>query len=189
MHLSKNFVLSEITSLEESSLSNLQMLMLKNICEEILEPIREFCSSRIKIRSGMRTLHDYVRLKDQGYHPSETSDHFFGTPITLSNSDKIKKYGKVYLFSVGAVDIEFLDTKTEEAFLKILSRREKFKVGQIILEKMNSFWIHISNPPTLVFSDRVFTNLLYRQKYLYSLDGGRSYHNAIEYISNGGRFK
>ena len=178
--ITENFFLHEFTKL--TSILPLQMYMMQRLCET-LEVIRFICSSRIKIRSGMRTYEDFIRLQQQGFHPSETSDHFFGSPIPLSNAKKVERYGRYYPYSVGAADIETLDIKTEDAFLKIIENRDKVHTGQIILEKHNTYWIHISNHQDIIYNKYVCNTFLKKDPNLISLDKGVTFHNAIEWIN------
>lgn len=143
---------------------------LEQLCNKILEPIREFLNCSIKVTSGYRSIEDYSRLKKAGYHPSETSDHYAGTPIPLAS-------GKMYFDSVGAADI-IPAIGAEKAFNILLAKTDREKgiinlpigpviFGQMIFESdsVSKHWIHISNPSPIK-----------RQHVLVSLDGGKSYH-------------
>lgn len=186
IQLSKNFRLSEFTSQDHHNLSLVQIHMLQHLTEQ-LEIIRSIVNSRLKITSGMRTLEDRARLIRKGYFPSETSDHYFGVPVQLKvPSSKFQNY---YTFSVGAADFQCIDCSTEEAYLKIYKRRDEIKSGQLLLEKGNSFWIHLSNPPSLVYSESLSSTLLWKSPYLVSLDRGKVWVNAEQYILSKGSIK
>lgn len=179
MNISPNFTLEEFTMQDHHSLALVQYDMLQNLAG-ILEVFRDICGSRIKIRHGIRTLADYLRLKKQGYNPSDTSDHFFGLPVPVEDTKKKKKYGAHYTFSVGAADIEFLDMPTNKAFHILLKNQGKFNAGQLILEKHETFWVHVSNPPSLIYSPEICCTLLKREKYLISMNGGKTYKKVKE---------
>ena len=112
MQVSPNFNLQEITKGKEVSLYANYLAVL--LIQDILQPVRTKYGRPMRIRSGVRTLSDLFRLREQGYYPSETSDHFFGEAIPLESKRKKKLYGDYYVTSVGAVDIQ-VDGGEEEA--------------------------------------------------------------------------
>lgn len=189
--LSDHFSLSEIVKEDHHELIPLQWYMLQHICMSILEPLRKFASDLVKqdvpftITSGLRTTEDRDRLKQMGYKPSETSDHDFGQTIELVSPDKIMKFGKYYSYSVGAVDFvpefgaDILFNKLKPYFnhgtRSIDLPGGSITVGQFILEKgEHSYWIHVSNPPSLFFGPPIL-GLLKRNCFLKSEDNGKSY--------------
>lgn len=185
MQLSKNFHLKEFTKLHESQLTPIQRYLLKSLCEEVLQPIRNFLSCRIKVTSGLRMIEDVKRLKAAGYNPSETSDHFFGESVPLSRTIKIARFGSFYSYSVGAGDIipacgaEIAFWKLRPYFNPVTGEvnlpEQIIKIGQLILEKGNTYWMHVSNPTTLVYSETFASKYLKKTPFLISLDNGRSY--------------
>jgi len=190
MRLSENFWFSEFCDRDHHILSTIQMHMLSSLVHNLLEPIRAFlCESfgediPITVRSGVRFPSDTNRLRQAGYNPSETSDHLFGNVIKLRSQTNIRKYGKFHSFSVGAADIVPMCGAREAwqrmrpHFLKegyIALPSDTYAVGQIILERGNSYWLHISNPTTVVYSDHVSQTFLERPHFLLSEDNGRTY--------------
>lgn len=189
MQLSKNFWLKEFTKLPEPSITPIQIYLLKSLCEDVLQPIRNFLGCRIKVTSGLRTAKDRARLKAAGYNVSETSDHDFGETVPLSRTSKIARFGGFYSYSVGAGDIMPV-CGAEAAFWKLrqyfnpltgeLNLPEQIiKVGQLILEHGRGYWIHTSNPATLIYSEVFAQKFLKKSPFLISLDNGRTYQSVI----------
>ena len=193
MKLSEHFQLKEFTDRPMELLTPIQLYMLRNLCS-VLECIRTFLSQELeqpvpmKVSSGIRLPSDINRLRKAGYNPSETSDHLFGNIVKLRSKVKIKMYGKYYTYSVGACDIVPL-CGAEEAFNLMIPHFNRqtgevnlpggtIRVGQIILEKRNTFWLHISNPPELMYSDQLVAQYFNRKHFLKSLDNGGSYVNV-----------
>ncbi len=189
--LSDHFSLSEITSKDHHELLPLQWFMLQHICMSILEPLRKFASDLVRqdvpftITSGLRTVEDSDRLKKAGYNPSEISDHDYGQPVELTSPERRSKFGKFYSYSVGAVDFvpefgaELLFDRLKQYFNRgthsIDLSGGSIVVGQFILEKgERSYWIHVSNPPSLFFNQPIL-GLLKRNCFLKSEDNGKSY--------------
>jgi len=195
MKLSENFWYSEFCKRDHHVLTVLQMHLLQNITQGILEPLRSFLSdyfnkeTKIKIVSGVRFPSDHNRLKKQGFNPSPISDHLFGNIIKLNDAPNIQKYGKYYQFSVGAVDIipECGAKEAWDAMKQYFNKNEssidfpnkKIFIGQVILEKRKSFWIHISNPKKLIFQDFVSNVFLKKEPFLKSLDNGITYTSVF----------
>ncbi len=185
MRLSKNFYLSEFTKLSDSQVTPVQKFLLKALCNDILEPLRAFFSCPINVTSGMRTRDDYNRLKARGYHPSETSDHFFGEAVPLTRKSKIQKFGNFYSYSVGAADIvpacgaDVAFDRLKDYISPIAGwvsfPQVNLRVGQLILEHGKSYWLHVSNPATLVYSRQFAKEYLKRIHFLKSLDNGKTY--------------
>lgn len=191
MKLSDNFWFSEFSNRDPSVLTSIQLYMIKNLAERILQPIRNYLTDvfakdvSIKIVSGVRFPSDLNRLRAQGYNPSETSDHLCGNIVKLRSAVKIRQYGKYFQYSVGAADvIPSCGAKEAWDVLKVHFVRENgiialptgnIQIGQVILEKRNSYWLHISNPKTIVYSKAMADLYLKTEPFLISLDNGKSY--------------
>ena len=132
------------------------------------------------VSSGVRTLVDYGRLIALGYHPSQTSDHYFGQAIPLDPvTEKFKKFGSFYSFSVGAGDVIPEGVSALQVFQTAveLDRQEKVFFGQIIYERggvSDVERIHFGNDPDLFYQPSV-CKIFKRTKYLTSVDGGKTY--------------
>jgi len=191
IQLSKNFWFEEFSFRDHHILSNIQMEMVMNLALLILQPIRDFLCIYFKkdiaitIRSGIRFPSDVNRLRQAGYNPSETSDHLFGNVIKLNSLENIRKYGKYHTYSVGAVDIvpmcgakeawDILRSKFKIGQGIISLPSGDVKIGQCILEKRNSYWIHIANPASLIYSLSVANAFLRKPDFLVSDDNGKTY--------------
>ena len=130
-----------ITLHPEDPLQSIQIALVKYLCNHLLEVLRTIKNVPLRVNSGIRDEETYRVLKEQGYHPSRTSDHFYLNPF--------------WQFGVGACDfvpvVDYHDVfqVTWEIFIKgkeIL----KGKYGQIIFYDSPVF-IHISNPISLVY--------------------------------------
>ena len=193
MKLSEHFQLKEFTDRPMELLTPIQLYILRNLCS-VLECIRTFLSQELeqpvpmKVSSGIRLPSDINRLRKAGYNPSETSDHLFGNIVKLRSKVKTKLYGKYYVYSVGACDF-VPSCGAQEAFnlMKTYFTRQTgiislpdrhIKVGQMILEKRDSFWIHMSNPPDLIYSDQIVASFFNRKHFLQSLNNGKSYETV-----------
>jgi len=192
MKVSDHFEYEEFCKRDQEILTPVQMYMLINLCQNILEPIRSHlcvvCKRdvSIKVVSGIRFPSDNNRIRAQGFNPSETSDHLFGNIVKLHNAVKIRKYGKYYQFSVGAADI-IPDCGADRAWdilLPFFNRNTStidlpgcsIPIGQVILEKRKTFWLHISNPKRLIFTEQVVETYLKSEPFLKSLDNGCTYN-------------
>ena len=187
--ITPHFLLSEFVPRGNVTLTGIQYFMLHNLCNN-LEVIRDFLSKEfgrtisIKINNGVRMPSDNNRLRNAGFNPSETSDHLFGNMIKLRRPGNIKKFGLYYTYSVGAADIDPACGALEawEAIKPYFTRKtgivtlpgQHIKIGQMILEKRNSHWIHISNPPELIYSPEMVAAFLKRVHFLQSNNNGRS---------------
>jgi len=136
--------------------------------------------SYMKVTSGVRLLSDYERLKAAGYRPSKTSDHNCGVAIKLKpDTFKFKKFGETYNFSVGAADIVSVGMSVWDLFKLSfrLTKESMCDFGQIIYEKIPGTeieWIHYGNSLKHFFSSHII-KMISRQKFLKSLDGGKTY--------------
>lgn len=116
----------------------------------MLQGIRDRIGKPISINSGLRVAADYERLKAQGYNPSATSDHFFGQRIPLTaGTSAYAKYGAYHDLSVGACDIVCPSLDPIDFFNLLLKMRYdgELMCGQLLLEKANTYWVHIANNP------------------------------------------
>lgn len=198
INITENFYIHEFTNRNVRLITPFQWMMLQNLCNN-LEAIRAFLNSHfnkkvyITITDGIRLPSDINALKKKGFRPSETSDHLFGNIIKLRSRAKIKQFGKYYNFSVGAGDLK-PSCGAKEAFeaLKPFFNRNSgiitlpsgdIHVGQLILERRvyserESYWLHISNPPELIYSEQIVASFLTRKHFLISLNNGASYESV-----------
>jgi len=167
-----------------------ELFLLKNLRDKILNPIRREIGRPMRITDCYRIIAKYKRMlearnKDgsRKYNPSATSDHFWGQPVpTIKKRDR-QKYGKIYSFSVGAVDFYIPRVKMADVFDFVVGMEKEFKIrtGQIVLEHNPATkfsWIHISNPKEILLSDTVINDLgLSKFKYLISENNGKSYES------------
>ncbi len=183
--VSENFFYSEFrpagAPLAWMPVSEYQDELLKSLAAN-LQVVRDSMQqgSSITISCGVRVFKDYDRLKNAGYNPSYTSDHFCGLAVPVNqNSDKYKKFGPTYNFSVGAADCVPKGMTVTELFnLAVqLTKMGQTRFGQVIYEKdpeKNTEWIHFGGDPTPFFSQKILM-LINRPKFLQSTDGGKSY--------------
>ena len=183
--LTKNFSFSEFRPKNSPSTwtpnSIYQKMLIVNLAEN-LQIVRDKMptGSYMKITSGVRLLSDYDRLRASGYNPSKTSDHNCGVSIPLINgTKKFKKFGETYNFAIGAADIVSIGMSTWDLF-KLSFRLTKEGVcnfGQIIYEKNptnGSEWVHYGNNLENFYSKKII-DMIGRQKFMKSIDGGTSY--------------
>jgi hypothetical protein len=190
IQLSPNFKLSEFT---KNDVNDVQLYLIKSLSIDILQPIRNFLKCSITITSALRDLSDFYRLKDQGYNPSSTSDHFYGIAVPVIDTNKRNIFGDTYNFSVGAADLvpncdvrQAFDLLIKECIridynsysFKFLKPDTKF--GQMIYEKNSkSEWIHISNHSSIMYNNYVIDRYLKRPSILQSIDNGKTYSKII----------
>lgn len=190
MELSKNFDLGTDFKSHKNQLNPIELFLLKSLCVDILQPIREFLACPCKITNGVRTLSDYDRLLDAGYYPSETSDHFLGLSVPLRSSKKIAKFGHFYHYATGAADVvptigareawDRMRPYFNPTFSTIELPTGTIKIGQFIFEVGTRFdWLHISNPATLVNSEKFSQKFLSKTPFLVSNNNGKSYQNVF----------
>lgn len=145
-----------------------------------LQIVRDTIGSPMVITRGVTTLEDQQRLKNNGYFPSPTSDHFFGASVPIDQLNK--KYatvGPTYNFAVGAADCVPKNVVIRDFFASAVNLNEskKCQFGQIIYEYnpvTKAEWIHFGNDPSAFFSPIVIS-MIGRAKYMQSLDGGKTY--------------
>jgi len=193
--ITEHFMLREFFTRDPKIITPIQWMMLNNLCGNILEVIRAFLRKKLnqpvtmKVTNGVRLPSDNNALRKKGYNPSETTDHLFGNIVKLHANSKIKKYGKYYFYSVGAGDV-VPSCGAHEAFYLMepyfdrkagiirLPEFPEVKIGQMILEKRTSYWLHISNPPELIYSDEMIAQFLNRSHFLVSENNGHQYRQA-----------
>ncbi len=160
--------------------NKIMQLMIKNLAKNLQIVRSLFPDAIFVVSSGVRSLVDYARLVDLGYYPSKTSDHYFGQAIPLDPStEKYKKFGAFYCFSVGAADILPRGVSVLKVFRTAvdLDLREKVFFGQIIYERggvEDVERIHFGNDPDCFYQPSV-CEFFKRTKYLTSVDGGKTY--------------
>jgi len=151
-----------------------QAVMIRHMAVMILQPIRdEF--GEVNITSGVRTLTDYTRLIDAGYHPSWKSDHYFGAcvPVPVTHQPQ---FGASFPWTCGAVDIQVND-HMRDAFHWMQDKLDPGRYGQIIYEVQTradgteAHWIHIGNPRLLVYSAAVADTLPVKTPVLMGING------------------
>lgn len=180
MQITEHFAKEEFTDMPYEALPKRSKLMILGLAYT-LEIIKKAVGNKpIRINSAVRKVDDFMRLKEEGYNPSPTSDHYFGFEIPLEKgSAAYKKYSSYYNLSVGAVDIVCPSLDTIEFFNKILklSYSGQIKTGQILLEKNKSFWVHIAGNPNdfLMQEARELRGELSCYGKGYSLDNGKSF--------------
>lgn len=122
----------------------------------------------LMLSSGARTGKSYDRLVAKGYNPSKTSDHFCGYNISNSTTsagagDFIPVTGNAKTF------FEWLIGHYDRKSGHLILDGVVVKVGQILLEKGNTYWVHLS-------ADRVaYGGKPYSLKVGISEDNGKSF--------------
>lgn len=176
INLSKNFKLSEFTSVDQSDYSIALLKLLASQLQIVRNNLQEYAKDRkkqvsISISSGVRTQADYDRLKKSGYNPSETSDHFCGLQLkckpTLGAADITVSNCSLSLHDIASMIIYW----NIEGYVNF---------GQIIFEynpKTKSAWIHVGNDWNSIFASTFLKDFynINRKKYLMSLDNGKTY--------------
>ncbi len=143
--------------------------------------------SFITITSAVRDAKDYDRLKKGGYNPSETSDHNFGNAVQLKpGTDKYKKFGPTYNFTVGAADCVPTGITAKELFniAMQLIRNNKCFFGQVIYEHnpvKNVDWVHFGGYYTYFFSDPI-VQFLDKPLFRKSTDNGKTYQGIDNFL-------
>jgi len=167
-----------VTWMPISDYQNILITMLANNLQIVRSSMPP--GSTMTISCGVRVLSDFNRLVSQGYHPSPTSDHFCGNAVPVDSiSDKFKRYGPVYYFSVGAADIipNGMDNDLLFRMAVQMTLRGVCRFGQIINEqdiKKGTKWVHFSNDYSSIFSSDM-VKFLNKQPFLTTIDGGLTY--------------
>lgn len=174
--LSKNFKLSEFTSVDQTDYSIALLKLLASQLQIVRNGLQEYAKDKkkqvsISINSGVRTQADYDRLKKSGYNPSETSDHFCGLQLkckpTLGAADITVSNCNLSLQEIAGMIIEW----NKEGYVDF---------GQVIFEynpKTKFAWIHVGNDWNSIFASTFLQDFynINRKKYLMSLDNGKTY--------------
>jgi len=125
---SKDF--KEITISSNAKLRGIQLFLARTLCQNVLEPIREYFNKPIIITGPARNEVTYRKmLEENDIPPSKTSDHFFMN---------------IYPFTVGAADFFVMDTDMEFVFRYMIKNLDPNVYGQIIYYPGHGF-IHVSN--------------------------------------------
>jgi hypothetical protein len=155
----------------------LQDQMIRILAAE-LQVIRLYWNKPLTITCGVRTAADYSRLLSNGFHPSILSDHYCGNVISIPITDNnYKIFGPYYAFSCGAADISSDDPLSLFQLGIKLNQSGAVNFGQIIHEMdvtSGKNWVHFGNDRTKFFTSTI-CNMLSKDKYLYSTDGGITY--------------
>jgi len=157
----------------------LELFLLKNLMQEVLDPLREGVGVPVYVNDCYRSYAKYIKMQGT-YNPSSTSDHFWGQAIPTSNPKDQARFGPNFCFSVGAADIRISSKlDIELAFAKVMGLN--LPLGQCILESNGSSkWLHVSNPRTLCFSPAVIAAVgIGKVTYLTSTDNGKTYQAVV----------
>ena len=174
--MTKNFTIKEFVATGYPEQDTLKERFMLDCLVANLQFIRDELNTPIFITNTYRNRSKYLDMLHKGYFPSETSDHFFGQRMPVTNPDKVKKYGKWFDLSCGAVDFKCADMSTSFKKIVQMSKTGYIKTGQLILEYGNgSQWIHMSNSPDIIYSAGMAAIIPHRNQYQYSLDGGQNY--------------
>ena len=173
--LTDNFKLSEFC--DPKQVNDYQVALLEVLAEE-LQALRDLLQNHkigkkavtITITSGVRTKEDIARLKKQGYHPSENSDHLCG-------------FQPNGLPTLGAADIVVsncdMSMKEIALFIKHEVEETNLYFGQVIYErnpKTGNEWIHLGNDPVKIFTfTSNISSAIKRKQFLMSTDNGKTY--------------
>lgn len=145
--------------------SPLARAMAENLLSKILSPLLPIAGGSYDLSSGARTAADIARLTAQGYHPSKTSDHLFGlVEPTAGACDVVPAVGAEKFFAAILPHVNRAVGTVQVPGLPLV------KVGQIILEKNRTAWVHISNPKKLFWPKAAGVPTLLR-----SDDNGKTY--------------
>ena len=157
MNLSKHFTIEELTYSDTAikyHASNLptenHQKVLKHTCNYFLEPLRELLNKHfvnkkylgqniknviIRITSGYRSKLVNSLLREEGFHPSDTSQHCTGEAIDL----------EVVLISYNSVRMVLPYTQTFDLIKNWCLKTNQLSVDQCILEKDGFYtWVHCS---------------------------------------------
>jgi len=170
MKLTANFDLSEFSKIQLNDYQMSLVQLLADNLQKVRDLLQPFARGgkqvSITITSGVRTMEDYERLKNQGHNPSKNSDHFCGFQPGSSPT-------------VGAADFKVnnctLSLKDISLLMIEWDKSGKIHFGQIIYEfnpKTGNCWIHVGNDWNQVFKDGIKVS---RTKYMQSLDNGKTY--------------
>ena len=135
-----------VTLSENTKVQKAQFLLAKELCENLLEDIREIAQNRnwkatLYIIGGCRNKETHLKMYSTNWiSPSITSDHSY--------------MNDYYPLGVGAVDFIIPGFKKEEMkwlFEQIVEHFDSSQYGQVIFyPDSQSKFIHISNPKTIL---------------------------------------
>lgn len=172
--LTNNFKLSEFVKTDVNYFQLAIVKILATNLQKVRDMLQQYAVAgknvSINVTSGIRTEEDYTRLKNKGYNPSKTSDHFTGYQLQA-------------LPTLGAADIQVKNCtlKTKEITAKIIDMVNigLADFGQVIYEKnpaTGTEWIHLGNDPKQIFSVEIASEIYKnRARFLMSLDNGKTY--------------
>lgn len=146
--LSAHFTVAEIFGTHEPSED--QLFLARNLCNELLEPLRKILETPLYVSDGFRSWERYKDLQKRGYKPYRWSDHSYMIDWN--------PYG------VGAVDVLKLTPTRGGHSARVRIEEDEF--NRIVAEMQQDNWtpwgqliwyrgrghIHVSNPRELVFS-------------------------------------
>lgn len=118
-----------------------QLYLHKQIAATITHLFRDPYGKTL-IKSGQRNTIIHKHLKQQGYKPSKTSDHFFADTMNY--------------FATGAWDVALPDFDIYRAFMEIYKERRFYvnlRVKEIIYYEDRHI-VHVANSPSLLFNHR-----------------------------------
>jgi len=189
-HVTQNFFWSELIGNKDSDdLPVLTRYLLLRLAEDVLQPLRNFFGCKIRVTNCLRWPSDYYVLLSRGWNPSLTSDHYAGLAVPTTTPEHKKRFGAYYTQSVGAADI-VPECGVEKAWdamrdvagcngAEIMAHKSRIVCGQVIYERSGtSEWLHVSNPPSVVFSNEWVNLTFHRRPWLKSVDGGNTYQEV-----------
>jgi hypothetical protein len=147
--------------------ANTRTIQMATELANTLELIRAYIGNRaITINSAIRTPAKQAEIEAAGSNPSPTSDHYYAENPASP-------------LSVGAADIVASGMTAIDLFNKILEMKYDgmIQTGQVLLEKHNTWWVHIANPPSKFLNASQLSQRSDSSKNLvaYSLDNGRTF--------------
>lgn len=143
--------------------------MAENLLEYVIKPLLPAMGGSCVLVSGYRDSVDVARLEAKGYHPAKNSDHFFGDiEPTAGAGDILPACGADRFF-------EWVKKNCDQAKGTITAPSGAVvRVGQVILEKNRTMWIHISNPRRLFWP-----NAATKPTLRMSMDNGKVYQAVV----------
>lgn len=162
--LSDNFNLSEFTYSKAANRrikpTEFQIGMLKKLCEELLQPIRDGFGP-LRITSGLRDKVVYDALVKAGLPASKTSDHFLVPCLTKVGDKWLAPASAPNPRGKGAADFVLLKADAWRVYYWIIKRfKPRFDFNQVIIypkaySKASSDYIHIANPARLFIAKAI----------------------------------
>jgi len=198
--LSENFNLSEFTYSKAADRrikpTEFQIGMLKRLCEDLLQPIRDAFGS-LRITSGLRDRVIYDALVKAGLPASKTSDHFLVPYLTKVGNEWMAPTFAPNPRGKGAADFVPLNADAWIVYYWIIKRfKPKFDFNQVIIypkdySKANSDYIHIANPARLFIAKAIIPS---KQPILVYVAGNKKFNKDFVSLdefkkSMGNKFK